>query len=101
MDMINDNLTMLIKQQGLLDMFNGINVLQTWHYIKKYLESWLSKTHIMGNCPTVLPMDSTWLKMFNAVIGPANPKLHAKLKASMQIKYRGGVGELIWAMTTC
>jgi hypothetical protein len=34
MDMTNDNLTMPIKQQGLLDMFNGINVVQTWHYIK-------------------------------------------------------------------
>jgi hypothetical protein len=113
MDMINDNLTMPIKQQELLDMFIGIDILQTCHYIKvschtyiskfcdKYLASWLSKTRITGDCPTMLLTDSTWLKKFNVAIGPADPKLHTKLKASMQIKYHGGVRELIWAMTTC
>jgi hypothetical protein len=55
----------------------------------------------MSNHPTTPPTDSTWLKKFNAAIGPADPKLHTKLEASMQIKYQSGVGELIWAMTTC
>ncbi len=53
MDMLNEKLTMLIKPQGLLDMFNGFNVIQTRAYIKinfhiyinkfcsKYLETWL------------------------------------------------------------
>jgi hypothetical protein len=46
-------------------------------------------------------MDGSWLKTFNAAIGPDNPKEHAALKALMQIKYCAGIGELIWAMTTC
>jgi hypothetical protein len=54
---LDDKLTMPIKCQGLLDMFNGINVIQTKYYIKidchmyvekfckKYLKSCLQATH--------------------------------------------------------
>ncbi len=56
LDILDDKLTMPVKQQGLLDMFNGIDVIQTRHYVKidchtyiskfckKYLDSWLG-TH--------------------------------------------------------
>jgi hypothetical protein len=55
MDMQDKKLTMPIKRQGLLDMFNGVNVVQTKHYTKidchtyidefcsKYLDTWLNK----------------------------------------------------------
>jgi hypothetical protein len=94
-------------------MFNSVNVVQTKHYIKidchtyidkfcsKYLDTWLNKVPLTENRPTPLRSDPTWLKQFNAAIGPNNPKEQAALEASMQIKHRGGVGELIWAMTTC
>jgi hypothetical protein len=113
LDMLDDQLTMPIKHQGLLNMFNGVNVTQTRNYVKinchtyinkfgsKYLDSWLNKVPLSENRPTPLPMDGTWLKAFNAAIGPNNPKEHAALKALMQIKYRAGIGELIWAMMTC
>ncbi len=113
MDMLDEKLTMPIKQQGLLDMFNGVDVVQTKHYIKidchtyinkfcsKYLNTWLNKVPLTENCPTPLSSNPTWLKQFNAAIGPNNPKEQAALKALMQIKYHGGVGELIWAMTAC
>ncbi len=67
LDMLDEMLTMPIKQQGLIDMFNGIDVVQTTHYIKidchtyvnkfceKYLDTWLRKLHIVGACPTPLP----------------------------------------------
>jgi hypothetical protein len=53
LDMLDKKLTMPIKGQSLLDMFNSIDVTQTKHYIKidchtyfdklctKYLDSWL------------------------------------------------------------
>jgi hypothetical protein len=53
-DMLDDKLTMPIKCQGLLDMLNGVDVVQTRHYIKidchtytdkfcaKYLDLWLN-----------------------------------------------------------
>jgi hypothetical protein len=78
LDMLDEKLTMPIKRQGLLDMFNGVNAVQTKHYIKinchtyidkfcnKYLDTWLNKVPLTENCPTPLPTDSTWLKKFNA-----------------------------------
>ncbi len=107
LDMLDDKLTMPIKRQGLLDMFNRVNVVQTKHYIKidchtyinkfcaKSLDLWLNKVPLSENCPTPLPSDSTWLKKFNAAIGPDNPKEQAVLEASMQIKFRAEVGKLI------
>jgi hypothetical protein len=58
LDMLDKKLTMPIKHQGLLNMFNGIDVIQTHHYIKincnpyitkfctKYLNTWLNNLHI-------------------------------------------------------
>jgi hypothetical protein len=104
---------MPIKRQGLLDMFNGVDVVQTKHYIKldchtyidklsaKYLATWMNKIPLSDNRPTPLPSDADWLRNFNAAIRSDNPKELATLEKSMQIKYHGGVGELIWAMTTC
>ena len=34
LDLINDNLSIPLKRQGLLDMFNGIDITQTKDYIK-------------------------------------------------------------------
>ncbi len=94
-------------------MFNGINVVQTKHYIKmdchtyidnfweKYLETWLRKLHIADDCPTPLPAYKEWLNKFNSAVGSNDPKVIAKLEFTMQVKYRGGVGKLIWAVTTC
>ena len=113
LDLLDDMLTMPIKRQGLLDMFNGVDVVQTRDYIKidchtyvekmctKYLASWLNKIPLSENRPTPLPSDGDWLKGFNAATGPTDPKARAALETSEQIRYRTGVGELIWAMTTC
>jgi hypothetical protein len=99
--------TMPIKRQGLLDMFNGINILPTKQYIKidchtyvksfcvKYIKSWFRKLHIADDCPTPLPTDKEWLQKFNAAVGSSDPKQVAKLESAMQVKYRGGIGELI------
>jgi hypothetical protein len=94
-------------------MLNDINISQTCHYIKidchtyinnfckKYLETWLDKVPMPENRPTPLPTNATWIKKFNAVVGSTNPKEQQHLATKMQIKYKGGVGELIWAMMTC
>lgn len=83
---------MPIKQQGLLDMFNGINVAQTRDYIKidchtyvkkmctKYMSTWLNKIPLSENRPTPLPSDGDWPKSFNAVTGPTDPKARAALE---------------------
>jgi hypothetical protein len=111
--MIDDKLTIPMKRQGFLDMYNGIDVLQTRHYIKisctsyinkiceKYLLSWMQNYTSTDDRPTPLPTDPAWMKKFVAATGDPDPKAQAKLAKSMEISYRSGVGELIWAMTTC
>jgi hypothetical protein len=94
-------------------MYNGIDVIQTRYYIKischsyikkicdKYLDTWMRNYTNTENRPTPLPTDPTWLKKYNAATGDPAPKAQARLAKSMEIGYRSGVGELIWAMTTC
>jgi hypothetical protein len=113
LDLLNNQLSIPLKRQGLLDMFNGVDVVQTRDYTKidchtyidkfcvKYLESWLGKVPLTKNRPTPLPTDATWIKKFNAAVGSSNPDKQKQLANRMQIKYKAGVGELIWAVKTC
>ena len=50
---------------------------------------------------TPLPSNNKWLKLFNNATGDPDPKRQATLAKDQQLSYRSGVGELIWAMTTC
>jgi hypothetical protein len=113
MDLIDDKLKIPIKWQGYLDMYNGVDILQTRHYIKlsvktfndkvfkPYFRTWMKTCYPMPSCSTPLPSNQTWLKKFNAAIGDPDPKVQAQLTESMQLTYRSGVGKLIWGMTTC
>jgi hypothetical protein len=101
-----------MKQQSYLDMFNGIDMLQTRNYIKissstfinkiseKNLSSWIHNFTTMSDRPTPLPLDTTWTKKFNAAIGNPDSLVQKKLATSMQLSYHCGIGELIWAMMT-
>ena len=53
------------------------------------------------NKPIPLPSCPVWQKKFNSAVGSTNPKDQLALAKAMQLSYRAGVGELIWAMTTC
>jgi len=91
MDMIDERLKIPIKRQGYLDMYNGVDISQTRHYIKiidkifePYLATWMKTAYPSPARSTPLPSDPTWLKKFNAVIGdpdkkgPSSPcKIHA------------------------
>jgi hypothetical protein len=113
LDMLDERLTIPIKRQGYLDMFNGIDITQTRDYIKiscksfidkcseKHLATWMSSYLIASARLTPLPCDPSWFKKFNAAIGNPDPKKQADLAKKMNLSYRSGVGELIWAMTTC
>jgi hypothetical protein len=113
MDLINDGLKIPIKHQGYLDMYNGVDILQTWYYIKMrfqtyinkickpYFSTWMKTSYPTPAQSTPLPSNTTWLNKFNAATSNMDPNEQAKLAKSMQLKYRLGVGKLIWAMTTC
>ncbi len=64
-------------------------------------KTWMKTCYPLPSRSTPLPSDQTWLKKFNAAIGDPDPKVQSQLAKSMQLTYQSGVGELIWAMTTC
>ncbi len=97
--MINDKLTIPMKWQGYLDMYKGIDILQTRHYIKiscttyinkiceKYLLSWMQNFTSTDDQPTPLPTDPAWMKKFSAAMGDPDPKIQAHLAKTMEISY--------------
>jgi hypothetical protein len=112
-DMIDGNLTIPVKRQGYLDMYNDIDVHQTRHYIKicvcsfinkvfvKHLATWMKSTYPNAARSTPLPSDPTFQKKFNSSTGDPDKDAQLKLAKKMQIGYQLGIGKLIWAMTTC
>ncbi len=114
MDLIDKKLSIPIKRQGYLDMYNGVDVLQTKHYIriniktfiekafKQHIVIWMKTSYPTPNHSTPLPSsDQDWIKKFNLAIGDPDAKIQAQLAKKHQLTYCSGVGELIWAMTTC
>ncbi len=112
LDMINKKLTIPVKRQGYLDMYNGNNVHQTRYYIKvsirlfidkvieKHLATWMKSAYPSPTHSTPLPSESAFQKI-NSSTGNPDKKAQLKLAKDMQIGYCLGVRELIWAMTTC
>jgi hypothetical protein len=113
MDIIDNKLKISIKRQGYLDMYNGVDVLQTRHYIKinvktfinkvfkHHIATWMKMSYPTPNHSIPLPSDTTWPKKFDVAIGNPDKKVQSNLAKSQQLSYRSGVGKLIWAMTTC
>jgi hypothetical protein len=66
---------------------------------QKYLDTWMKNYTLTSDRPTPLPMDPTWYKCFNSMVGNPDAAHQAQLAKRMQINYCAGIGELIWAMT--
>jgi hypothetical protein len=97
-DLIDDYLTIPLKRLGLITLFNGIDVVQTQHFIKiscksylectpcaKYLDIWMRKHHIMPMHPTPLPQTDSFLKSFLAAEGSSDPTMQDQLSNDMGI----------------
>lgn len=112
-DAIDAALQMSIKRQGLITLFNGLDldVLQSRWFIRITAETYLTKT--------LLPYFNTWLdipskpmpvplgtsKAFHKELykakGNPDKKVHAILAMQMGFGYRKAIGKLIWPMTIC
>jgi hypothetical protein len=91
LDMIDDKLTIPVKCQGYLDMYNGINVHQTQHYIKisvrsfinkvfeKHLATWMKSAYPSPAHSTPLPSDPISQKKFNSSTGNQDKKVQLKI----------------------
>jgi hypothetical protein len=98
LDLVNEELSIPMKRQGYLDMYNGIDVQQTWNYFKissstfikkiseEYLSTWMNN-FITADWPTPLPLDPHWIKKFNAVTSDPDSAVQKKLATSTQLSY--------------
>jgi hypothetical protein len=99
MDLIDDKLTIPIKQQGSLDMYNGVDVIQTRDYIKitnstfvekvfeHHIATWMKTSYPTPKWFTPLPTDANCLKKFNSVIGNSDKVAQSSLAKQMQLAY--------------
>jgi len=86
-DMTNDRLMLPLKQLGLINLFNGLDVEQTRDYVKvfcetyidkiskKHLANWMGTFDVPVNCLTPLPSRSSFMKNFLAATGDPDPKI--------------------------
>ena len=113
LDMIDEELSMPIKRQGPVELFNGINVDQTKYYIKlhcetyvdritvKHIAAWFNDAKLAKDRPLPFPTTGEFAKEFPATVGNPDEKHQAKLAKTMNCSYRNIVGELTYAMVTC
>ena len=111
LDLIDAHLKIPLKRLGLVDMYNGVNVKQTKHYVKiscesyidkicnKHLNSWMKAFVVPPINPTPLPTSASFAKSF--LVAEGSPDSQAELEKRMQISYRSGVGEMRYALVTC
>ena len=107
---INSQMSMDVKDLGLIDRFNGMDIIQTKYYVKISCEKYLSKmlqAHdwlLKAPPPTLplpLPAEKEFLKALEEAVPPANQEDMNKLRTEMGFNYRQILGEIIWPMIKC
>ena len=108
---INDKMTIDVKQLGQVARFNGVDILQSKHYIKLYNKVYIEKIATrhswLQNEPPLsthqpVPMHSTsdyQRKLEDATACTESERI--QLERQHGFSYRQGIGELIYAMITC
>ncbi len=113
LDLINNKLSIPMKRQGLVMLFNGLDILQTRDYIKvscrTYIEcisnihlahGWM-KLYLISDCPTPLPTTPQFMKALQSEEGNPNEKAQQALAKRMGFSYPSGIGQLVCAMVCC
>ena len=109
-DLINQKLRINLKNMGIIDRFNGIDVHQTRYYIKltceKYLQkmltnhNWCDATTIATK-PTPLPPDTSYIQSLEQAIPPSTYPEQQDLQTQMGFSYRQVIGEILYPMVKC
>lgn len=107
---INSQMSMDVKDLGLITRFNGVDVFQTKWYIKitceKYItkmlqhHDWLLKAPPPIH-PLPLPSDAEFARSLEQATPPATIHEKDRLRTQMGFNYRQVIGELIWPMVKC
>jgi hypothetical protein len=96
-----------MKCQGLLTHYNGFDIVQTGNYITLHCGSYIQKllpNHGWSDMlhAKLLPMssDNDHIRSLDTTVPPTTDAGHLALENG-HFRYRGAIGELIWAMITC
>ena len=109
-EVINKAMSIDIKHLGLISRFNGMDILQTKHYIKLYTQTYIAKileqhgwTKPLHPSTQPVPMnyDTTYQRNLELARPPALADDKVKLQVKMGFNYRQAIGELLYAMVTC
>jgi hypothetical protein len=101
---LDSQLLVPMKRQGLLSHYNGIDIIQTRDYVTLHVGSYLRKiiaNHGWTDMHRItLPMssDNDHIRALDLASPPTS--LESQKYESL-FRYRGAIGELIWAMITC
>ena len=108
---IDKYLKIKIKDLGSLTRYNGVDILQSKHYIKLHNPTYIKKIinehswMVEGIQQHQHPMPMTEDKEFIRKLETSDPPITEEDKVTLQVKmkfnYRQAIGELIFAMVTC
>ena len=114
LDLINDLLFIPMKQQGLLTLYNCLDILQTKkNYIKVSCKTYINRiscTHIkqgwmkkylISDCPTPLPTNLQFLKDIQTTKCDPDQTAQKTLEKKMGFSYQSGIGQLVYPMVWC
>jgi hypothetical protein len=103
------HLRMPMKRQGLVSMYNDLDIQQSQWYIKISIQTWLQ---IMMEpyfadwldipltlMPTPLGPSEAFIKRLYSTEGSSDLKVQAQLEKQMGLKYCCAISQLIWPMT--
>jgi hypothetical protein len=98
-----------LNDLGIIKRFNGVDIVQTRHYIKVHCETYIVRivehhgwtAEKAANLPLPMKSDSTYQAILQLAEGPESLKEQQQLEVSMGFSYRQGIGELIFALTIC
>jgi hypothetical protein len=104
LDLINDKLSIPMKRQGLVTLYNGLDILQTRDYIKVSCKTYINlisnihldhgwmKSYLILDCPTPLTTTPQFMKALQTEEGNPDPVAQQTLEKKMGFSYRSRIG---------
>jgi hypothetical protein len=102
-----------MKRQGLVMLYNGLNILQIRDYIKVSCETYINRisnihlahgwmtSYLISDHPTPLPTTPQFMKALQSEEGDPDEKAQQALAKKMGFSYCSGIGRLVYAMVCC
>ena len=109
-EVINNAMTIDIKHLGLIERFNGMDIMQTKHYTKLHTSTYLRKILEQHGWmkptkrsiqPVPMNYEATYQRNIELAKAPPLAEDKVKLQIKMGFNYRQAIGELLYAMVTC